>query len=75
MHLVPEVIGHLLAQLGLEHRPGELFEKPIRFGQRHTRVPGQSPAPLQPAALPAVRPPLSVASLLADATDVPAEQH
>jgi hypothetical protein len=39
--LITEVLGHLLVQRGLEHRLGQLFEQPIRPGQRQALFLGQ----------------------------------
>ena len=38
--VMPEVLGHLLVQRGLQDRLGQLLEQPIRAGQRHTLLPG-----------------------------------
>lgn len=34
MLFIAEVLGHLFVERSLEHRFGELFERPIRPGQR-----------------------------------------
>jgi hypothetical protein len=34
--LIAQVLGHLLAQRGLEHRLGQLLEQPVRTSQRQT---------------------------------------
>ena len=39
--LVPEVLGHLLVQRGLQHGLGELLQQPVRAGQRQALLLGQ----------------------------------
>jgi transposase len=37
---MPQVLGHLLVQRGLQHRLGQLFQQPVRAGQRQAPLPG-----------------------------------
>ena len=39
--LIAEMLGHLLAQRGLDHRLGQLLEQPVRAGQRQALLLGQ----------------------------------